>query len=217
MVIDKHDRILLQGDSITDAMRDRSVADPNDPRGMGSGYAFIAASRLLAERPNDGLAFYNRGISGDKVFQLADRWERDCLSLKPNLLSILVGVNDIGHKIGGTYDGTFEVYERDYRGLLERTRRELPNARLVICEPFVLSCGAVDGRWFPEFEGYRAAARRLAEAFGATFVPFQAAFDEAARKAPPEYWAPDGVHPTMAGHHLMAQTWLKAVTPQAGS
>ncbi len=210
-MISRNDRVLFQGDSITDAMRDRSVAGPNDPGGMGSGYAFIAASRLLAERPNDGLQFYNRGISGEKVFQLAERWECDCLALKPDVLSILVGVNDIGHKIEGTYDGTLEVYERDYGRLLERTRRALPNVKLVICEPFLLRCGAIDNRWFPEFDAYRAAARQQAEAFDAKFVPFQAAFDEATRQTPPEYWAPDGVHPTMAGHHLMAQTWLEAV------
>jgi len=212
-MISRNDRVLFQGDSITDAIRDRSVAGPNDPSGMGSGYAFIVALRLLAERPNDGLAFYNRGISGDKVFQLAERWERDCLALRPDVLSILVGVNDIGHKIEGTYDGTLEIYERDYRRLLERTRRELPNVRLVICEPFLLRCGAIDERWFPEFDVYRAVAKRQAEAFDARFVAFQGAFDEAARKAPPEYWAPDGVHPTMAGHHLMAQAWLRAVNP----
>ncbi len=207
------DTILFQGDSITDAGRDRRREDSaNDTRALGSGYAFLAAASLLAGFPEAKLTIYNRGISGHKVFQLADRWDQDCLALKPNLVSILIGVNDIWHKLDGRYDGTIEIYERDYRTLLERTKRELPNVKLVICEPFVLRCGAVNERWFPEFDGYRAAARRVAASFDAVFVPFQAMFDEAVRTTPPAYWAADGVHPTIAGAELMAQEWLKVVT-----
>lgn len=210
-MIEGNQRILFQGDSITDCDRERELPSANDSHALGRGYAFMIAAELLAERPRDGLKIYNRGVSGDKVLQLAERWQRDCLSLKPDLLSILVGVNDLGHKLGGSYDGTVEVYERDYHHLLDWTRRELPKVKLMICEPFVLRCGWVDERWFPEFDRYRAAAKHQAEVFGATFVPFQAVFDEASKKAPPEYWAPDGVHPTIAGHHLMGRAWLKAV------
>ena len=83
--------------------------------------------------------------------------------------------------------------------------------RIVICEPFVLRCGAVNDGWFPEFDQRRAAAKKLAEGMSLTFVPFQSMFDEAAQKAPPAYWAGDGVHPTLAGHALMAKTWREAV------
>ena len=82
----------------------------------------------------------------------------------------------------------------------------------MICEPFVLRCGAVTDKWFPEFEGYRAAAKQVAKDFHAVFVPFQAMFDKAVKSAPPEYWAGDGVHPTMAGAGLMARTWLDTVS-----
>jgi len=202
--------ILFQGDSITDAGRDRSrESTPNDVRALGSGYAFLAAAQLLAEHPADNLKIYNRGISGNKVFQLAERWDADCISLKPDVVSILIGVNDIWHKLNGQYNGTVEVYEKDYLALLERTRKALPQARLVVCEPFVLRCGAVNEKWFPDFDGYRAAAKRVATASKAAFVPFQAMFDEAVRTSPPQYWAADGVHPTMAGACLMAKTWLK--------
>lgn len=216
-LIDKGDTILLQGDSITDAGRDRRrEGNANDKGALGSGYAFLIASNLLAERADAGLKIYNRGISGNKVFQLADRWDKDCLALKPDLLSILIGVNDIWHTLNGQYNGTIEIYERDYRALLERTKRALPNVKLVICEPYVLRCGAVNEKWFPEFDGYRAAARRVATDFGALFVPFQSMFDEAVKKAPPAHWAADGVHPTMAGAYLMAQTWLAAVSGPTG-
>jgi lysophospholipase L1-like esterase len=203
--------ILFQGDSITDCGRAPGAKEANEPAGLGRGYVLLAAARLLADRPKDDLKIYNRGVSGDKVFQLARRWHADCLELEPDLLSILVGVNDLGHKFVEPYDRTVEDYERDYHHLLDRTRRELPRVKLVICEPFVLRCGFVDGRWFPEFDEYRAAAKRQAEAFGAKFVPFQKVFDRAAEKAPPSWWAPDGIHPTLAGHYLMAQAWLKAV------
>ncbi|HOV78189.1 MAG TPA: SGNH/GDSL hydrolase family protein, partial [Sedimentisphaerales bacterium] len=144
-------------------------------------------------------------------FQLAERWDKDCISLKPNLVSILIGVNDIWHKLNGQYNGTIEIYEKDYRALLARTKKELPGVKLVVCEPFVLRTGAVNEKWFPDFDGYRAAAKKLATEFGAVFVPFQSAFDEAVKKAPPAHWAGDGVHPTMAGAYLMGRTWLAAV------
>jgi lysophospholipase L1-like esterase len=211
-LIAKGDVVLFQGDSITDAGRSREKASvPNEQPGLGSGYAWLAAAELLVDRPKDELKVFNRGISGNKVYQLAERWEDDCLNLKPNVLSILIGVNDIWHKLNGKYEGTLEIYERDYRALLERTRKALPKIKLVVCEPFVLKCGAVNEKWFPEFDGYKAAARRVADAHKAVFVPFQSMFDQAVSYAPPEHWAKDGVHPTSAGASLMAHTWLNAV------
>lgn len=203
--------ILFQGDSITDAGRDKNDNAPNSQPALGNGYAWLAAAELLVDLPNDNLKIYNRGISGNKVYQLAERWQADCLDLKPDVLSILIGVNDYWHLLKHGYDGTLETYEHDYRQLLQRTLNALPNVKLVICEPFVLKVGAVDDDWFPAFDGYRAAAKRLAETVGATFVPFQTMFDLAAKVAPPERWAADGVHPTTDGAALMAHLWLQAV------
>jgi len=206
------DTILFQGDSITDVGRDRATADkPNQQAPLGNGYAWLAAAAMLVDRPDDELKIFNRGISGDKVYQLDDRWQENCLDIKPNVLSILIGVNDIWHKFKGNYDKTFVEYEQDYHALIERTKAALPNVRLVICEPFVLRCGAVDDKWFPEFDGFRVAARRVSEAGGATFVPFQSMFDRAIKHAPAKHWASDGVHPTNAGAALMAHTWLRTV------
>jgi lysophospholipase L1-like esterase len=211
-LIAPNDIILFQGDSITDAGWNRAEADQaNKQSALGSGYAWLTAAALLVDQPGDGLRIYNRGISGNKVFQLADRWQQDCLDLKPNVLSILIGVNDFWHTLGGGYTGTVEVYEHDYRALIERTRQAFAGIRLVLCEPFVLRCGAVNEKWFPAFDAYRGAARRVAESCNAVFVPFQAAFDRAIRFAPPEHWAGDGVHPSAAGAALMAHEWLKAV------
>ncbi len=208
-IIGNGDVVLFQGDSITDAGRDRGQENnPNNARALGDGYAFLIAAQLLAGGPGAGLKIFSRGISGNKVFQLAERWDKDCLALKPNVVSILIGVNDIWHTLNGNYQGTVEIYERDYRALLERTQRALPGVRLVVCEPFVLRCGAVNDKWFPEFDRYRAAAQQVAQDFRATFVPFQSLFDEAVKQAPPAYWAADGVHPTIAGAERMAAEWL---------
>ncbi|MCB9885117.1 MAG: SGNH/GDSL hydrolase family protein [Planctomycetes bacterium] len=207
------DRVLFQGDSITDAGRSRErAAEANAQAALGGGYAWFAAAGLLVGHPAEQLQVWNRGISGNKVFQLADRWQQDCLELKPDLLSILIGVNDIWHTKNGKYDGTVATYARDYDALLTRTRAALPDVRLVICEPFVLRCGAIDDSWFPEFDHYRAAARDVADRHRARWVPFQAMFDAAIAYAPPEHWAKDGVHPSAAGAALMAQTWLDVVT-----
>lgn len=210
-LIQPKDTVLFQGDSITDAGRKRDIDKANNQEAFGNGYAWMAASQMLVNWPNLKLQCYNRGVSGNKVFQLDERWQQDCLDLKPNVVSVLIGVNDIWHKLNGNYDGTVEVYENDYHALVKRTKESLPNVKLVVCEPFVLNCGAVNAKWFPEFDGYRAAARRVADAAGAVFVPFQEMFDRAIAYAPPEHWAQDGVHPTAIGHALMANAWLNAV------
>lgn len=205
--------ILFQGDSITDAGRDRAQeSKANLPAMLGRGYPFHLAGQLLADHASLGLSIYNRGISGNKVPDLDARWQQDCLDLKPAVLSILIGVNDIWHKLNGKYDGTPEVYRDGYAALLKRTKEALPDTTLVICEPFVLRCGAVNDTWFPEFETRRAFAEEVAKSTGAIWVPFQKAFDEAvAAGTEPAYWATDGVHPTQAGHGLMAKVWRKAV------
>jgi lysophospholipase L1-like esterase len=202
--------VLFQGDSITDSGRNPTVAEPNTAGSLGTGYPLLVASAALAAHPDRGLRFYNRGVSGNKVPDLQQRWAVDALELQPDVLSILVGVNDFWHKLGNGYTGTVQDYEDQYSALLEETRRTLPRVRLVVLEPFVLRCGAVDDRWFPEFDARRAAAARVAKHGRATFVPLQAVFNERARAVPPQYWAADGVHPTAAGHAVIAERWRHA-------
>ncbi|HLZ45518.1 MAG TPA: SGNH/GDSL hydrolase family protein [Gemmatimonadales bacterium] len=202
--------VLFQGDSITDAGRNRDSKDPNSAGALGNGYPLLVAAAVLAERAKDGLQFYNRGVSGNTVPDLQQRWTTDTLELKPDVLSILIGVNDFWHKLGQGYTGTVQDYEQQYTALLDETRRALPNVRLIVLEPFVLRTGAVDARWFPEFDQRRAAAARVASHAHATFVPLQAIFDQQIRSAPPAFWAADGVHPTPAGHAVIAAHWRRA-------
>jgi lysophospholipase L1-like esterase len=202
--------VLFQGDSITDCGRNRAALEPNAAGALGTGYPLLVAAAALAAHPDRGLRFFNRGISGNKVPDLQQRWAVDSLELQPDVLSILIGVNDFWHKLDGRYAGTVQDYEDQYWALLEQTRRALPRVRLVILEPFVLRCGAVDDRWFPEFDARRAAAARVAARARATFVPLQAVFDERSRAIPPQYWAADGVHPTPAGHAVIAERCRRA-------
>ena len=207
----KGQTVLFQGDSITDAGRDRrNEGRANHQGAWGRGYPMLLGCELLRDHPALQLRIYNRGISGNKVPDLDARWEKDCLELKPALLSILIGVNDIWHKLNGRYDGTVESYEKGFDALLTRTREGLPDVQIVICEPFVLRCGAINDKWVPEFDQRRAAAKKVAEKHKTLWVPFQTMFDEAvAAGTPPNYWAGDGVHPSPAGHSLMAQAWRK--------
>lgn len=199
--------ILFQGDSITDARRNHKSTVPNDAGALGNGYPFLLASDLLRDYADPELKVFNRGISGHKVPDLQARWQKDCIDIKPDVLSILVGVNDIWHKLNGRYTGTVKDYEVGFRELLKQTQAKLPNTRIVVCEPFVLRCGSINDKWFPEFDERRAVATKLATELKLTFVPFQAMFDKATKNAPPAFWARDGVHPSLAGHALMARTW----------
>jgi lysophospholipase L1-like esterase len=204
--------VLFQGDSITDAGRNRTEQKPNHAGSFGGGYALMAAAGLLADYPEKNLTIYNRGISGNKVYQLNDRWKEDCLYLKPDILSILIGVNDYWHKRNGNYDGTVDVYERDYRALLNRTREALPGVKLVICEPFSVDGGsAIGAGWQDEFGPYRKVAKALSQEFDTLFIPYHTIFTEALKYAPAAYWSPDGVHPSMAGAMLMANAWKDVV------
>jgi lysophospholipase L1-like esterase len=205
------DVILFQGDSITDAGRERMKQLSNNGSSFGTGYTYLAASKLLSEYPDKDFSIFNRGVSGNKVFQMADRWQRDCFDLMPSVLSVLIGVNDFWHTLDGKYTGTVEKYETDYRQLLSLTKKMLPHVRLIIGEPYaVQGASAVNEKWFPAFDGYRAVAKKMAEEFDAVFIPYQTVYDEAVLKAPAKYWTPDGVHPSMAGCALMAEAWLAA-------
>ncbi|MEN0054100.1 MAG: SGNH/GDSL hydrolase family protein [Mucilaginibacter sp.] len=206
------DVILFQGDSITDWGRDHKKNEYNTTAALGSGYALVTASKLLFDHADKGLKIYNKGVSGNKVYQLAERWDTDCLAIKPNILSIHIGVNDFWHTLNGSYSGTIDNYTADYKKLLTRTKEALPDVKLVICEPFASKgVKAVDDKWYPTFDLFRKAARDIATEYNAIFVPFQAAFDKAIETTPAAYWSLDGVHPSIAGEALMAQTWLKAV------
>jgi len=204
--------ILFQGDSITDGNRGRN----NDPNHiMGHGYAFSIASRLGADHPEKMLMFYNRGISGNKVNDLALRWQADTIDLKPDVLSILVGVNDSSSVVLQREPViTVEKYEEIYKSLLDETIEKFPRITLVLCEPFILKVGNVKEKWeayHPDIVNRQEVVRKLATHYNAVFVGCQSVFDEACKQAAADYWIWDGVHPTVAGHELLAREWINQV------
>ena len=205
--------ILFQGDSITDGNRGRN-SDPNHI--MGHGFAFSIASRLGADYPEKRFEFINRGISGNKILDLAARWQTDTLDLKPDILSILDGVNDSSSVVYRWEPAvSIEKYEEVYNSLLELTKTQIPEIIFVLCEPFILPVGKVKENW----EAYhadmiqrQAIVRKLSQEHKAIYVGFQDVFDKACEKAPADYWIWDGIHPRVAGHELMAREWIKQVS-----
>ncbi|MBQ8374069.1 MAG: SGNH/GDSL hydrolase family protein [Clostridia bacterium] len=205
-------KILFFGDSITDMSRKRDA--DGDVHSYGSGYVFLVTSKLLADNPTK-YEIINRGNSGNRVVDLYARIKKDVWNECPDILSILIGVNDVWHELSENPNGVeLARWEKVYRMLIEDTRERLPNTKIMILEPFVLHGRATDFddkyEDFQQVKSYAAKARELAEEYGLTFVPLQEKFDEAAEKYGEQYYLYDGVHPDVAGAALIAGEWLKA-------
>lgn len=200
--------ILLQGDSITDAGRSRE-----GDTFSGSGYATMVMGQVGADFPGEYNCF-NRGISGNRVVDLYARIKKDILNLKPDIMSILIGVNDVWHEFGfGGGNGVdAEKFFKIYSMLIEEVKEELPDIKIMILEPFTLK-GTGNEEYYEPFkcEVLKRAekAKAVAEKFGLPFVELQKHFDEAAEKAPADFWLSDGVHPTPAGHEIIKREWVK--------
>jgi lysophospholipase L1-like esterase len=182
---------------------------------LGHGYAYLIAADLLYRLPSKDFHFFNRGISGNTIKDLSQRWKTDTIALKPDLLSILIGVNDTTQAVFGNKNYTIAGFENDYRALLKETKKQLPGVELVICEPFILPVEKVKERWDDfqwEILGRQKACKKLAAEFSAVFIPLQDHFNTAVEKyPPPAYWLWDGIHPMPNGHELIAREWEKQV------
>jgi lysophospholipase L1-like esterase len=204
------DSIVFQGDSITDGGRQKTGQDYNHI--MGQDYAYILAAQIGYQSPERNLIFINRGVGGDWVSDLVVRWPEDTIALRPALLSILVGVNDTLSTRKSPE--TSEEFESIYDRLLAQTIAALPSTRIVLGEPFVLPVGKHVETYAKdrvEIEKRQQAVARLAAKYHLPLIHYQKAFDEACKKAPANHWSWDGIHPTYAGHGLMAREWLKTV------
>lgn len=205
-----HDVIVFQGDSITDGGRQKTGSDYNHI--MGQDYAYILAGQIGFESPERELQFINRGVGGDWVSDLASRWQDDAIALKPDLLSILVGVNDTLSSRRPSESA--EAFEETYDRLLRLTIAALPLAKIVLGEPFVLPVGKHKTTYaqdIAEIRKRQEVVGRLAAKYHLPLVRYQLAFDKACQRAPAEHWSWDGIHPTYAGHGLMAREWLETV------
>lgn len=204
--------LLFQGDSITDAGRTDTLnfISPGWPlMGMGFGYPHLLASKICAEHPNDWTVL-NRAITGNRVVDLYARWKLDALNLKPDVISILIGINDIWHEFERQNGVETPRFDEFYRRLLDWSLKSNPKMQFILLEPFVLFHGAVAEEWRKEVTEKREVVRQIAKDYNTIFVPLQSVFDEATKRAPGDFWLADGVHPTLPGHHLIAKAWLAA-------
>ena len=199
--------IVFQGDSITDGGRQRTGSDFNHI--MGQDYGYMIAGQMGLQFPERNLNFINRGIGGNRVRDLAGRWQADTLDLHPDLLSILVGINDT--LMTGE---TLEEFEQTYEKLLTDTLAAQPGVKIVLGEPMLLPVGRYKDAYeatLADVKARQEVVLRLGAKYHLPVVRYQDAFDAALKLAPAEHWSWDGVHPTYAGHALMAREWLKTV------
>jgi len=201
----KNDTILFIGDSITDCGRDLNV-----PETLGMGYVAMLAGRLGQDYPELNLKFLNRGTNGDRTQDLLARWDEDCIALQPDWVSILVGINNTWRRYDSDDPTNDAVFEAEYRSMLERVVRET-EARLILCSPFILHTEPYVVAMREDLEPKMQIIKKLAADFDAVWVDFDAAFVAVEQRHIPSYWAGDGVHPTVAGHALLAETWIGVV------
>lgn len=198
--------ILFQGDSITDAGRAR-----DDDNNVGIGYPVLVKGTLGFEHPGE-YTFLNRGISGNRVVDVYARIKSDIINLKPDVMSILIGVNDVWHEFFMENGVDAEKYYTIYSMMIGEIKAALPDIKIMILEPFVLKGTVTEEAWDvfrSEVEKRAAKARIIAEKFNLPFIPLQDKFDAATLLAPAEFWLKDGVHPTTEGNELIKREWLK--------
>jgi acyl-CoA thioesterase I len=204
----KHNQtILFIGDSITDADRNSPASSP-----FGFGYVNFIANLLLGKYPTYNLDILNTGISGDTIRDLESRWQKDCLDHSPDIISILIGVNDVWRQFATedelSYAVAFDEYETTYRRLLTLAKQKC-NSQIVICEPFMF-CDDFNNPMFTHLRRYIEVVRCIAAEFNACLVPLQKAIDERIKEVPPQSWSLDMVHPEVWAHTWIAQQWLIA-------
>lgn len=217
-------RILFIGDSITDGGWGRSGGDMSSSQERnhwdlnhiyGHSYMFLCAAYYQSAFPEKEFQFYNRGISGNTLQDLSARWEEDAMALQPDVISILVGTNDVDQSLASdSFD--LQTWEKEYRTLLDRTIQQNPNVKLVLCTPFTAATGRLKGSSNYETRESRIQACadiivRLADDYQAISITYHTLFDNLLKKHPiqeGQYWIWDGIHPTPAGHQRMADLWI---------
>ena len=193
---------LFQGDSITDADRQReNIAN------FGYGYPNIVAAKYLSECVNE-YNFINKGISGNRIVDLYARIKIDLINLKPDYLSILIGINDVWHEIQSQNGVDNEKFKKILSMLIEEVKEALPDIKIIMLEPFVLKGPATEENWdefYSETKLRAKSVKDVAEKYNLSFVALQDKFNDATKDTETTYWLADGVHPTAAGHGLIAK------------
>ena len=201
-------KILFQGDSITDAGRDK-----RNYHELGAGYPKFAAENIRADFPDTDFEFINFGISGNRTDQLFDRLYADGIAFEPDIISILIGINDVWHRHGaGRVETTDAQIETNYRAILERLKKQT-DAKIVILCPFLLDSEDKES-WRGEVDRVIAIVRKLAEEFADVYIPLDLLFEEALKTQPePKFYSADGVHPNDNGRAFIGKHYAEAVKP----
>lgn len=200
-------RILFQGDSITDCGRSRE----NDAQ-KGGGYANFVSAVLNVEHPGE-YEVINRAISGNRIVDLYARIKADFINVKPDVLSIHIGINDVWHDVEFNNGVGADKFEKIYDMLLSEVKEELPDVKIILLGAYVTKNRATEEFWDvfePEVKKRVEITKRLAEKYGCVFVDIQSEFDKAIERHPEPYWTAEGVHPTEAGHEIIKRAWLRA-------
>ena len=201
-------RILFQGDSITDAGRDK-----RNYHDMGNGYPKYTSAMIAEAFPDTEIEFINFGIGGNRTCQLFDRLYADGIAFEPEIISILIGINDIWHRHGGSrIETTDEQIATNYRAILTRLRKQT-NAKIVMLSPYLLDSEDKED-WRPELDRILPIIRSLADEFADAYVPLDELFEEALKTQPePKYYSPDGVHPNENGARFIGKHYFEAIAP----
>ena len=203
MLLKENDVVLFQGDSITDCGRNY-----NDAYSLGDGYAQRVAGELGMHYPNMNLKFFNRGISGNRAIDLVNRWQTDCIELKPTVLCIYIGINDVWRRYDSGSITTAEEFEKNYRVILDEAKAKL-NCKIIIFEPFVLPVSDIQRKWREDLDPKIEICRRLACEYNALLLPLDGIFASAFAKKGGTYWTGDGVHPSNFGHALISKKLIE--------
>lgn len=208
----KHITLVFQGDSITDAGRDKRNYNK-----MGNGYPKYASELIAESFPNVDFEFINMGIGGNRTGQLFDRLYRDAIAFEPDIISVLIGINDIWHRYGSDKIATSDMQiETNYRAILTELRKKT-NAKIVMLSPYLLDCDDKDAMR-EDLKTVLPIVRRLADEFADAFIPLDELFAEALKTQPePKYYSADGVHPNANGAAFIGKHYAEAVKPLISS
>ena len=207
-MVNKKSLVLFQGDSITDTGRTGS-ADPD--ASLGQGYPAKIAEAFANDYADLGLTVVNRGISGNRTWDLLNRWDKDCIDIKPDYFSLLIGVNDTWRRYDSGMITTAEEYEANMRTLLDRVVKET-GAKIILLNIFLLDVNDDKARMRPDLVEKQAVIAKLVEDYDVIYIDIQKKFDEmVANGTPMTDLSEDGVHPTDFGHSVIAAEWLRNV------
>lgn len=199
--------ILFQGDSITDCGRDRE----NVSGYMGNGYAMMVASRYLARFPESKISFINKGISANRTVDLVNRWQEDCIDIKPDFLTLLIGINDTGRRYDANLPTSSGQFEKNYRFLLDSVRDKSPHTRIILMQPFLIPSTEERLVWREDLAGKIEVVNRLAEEYKTRYIPLDGIFGKLCKIRPASFWSKDSVHLTSYGHAIIADQLEKAL------